>query len=317
MASKGFLLIKMRFTLPSRETLLSRGPHWALDVAAGTAAALAAFTLANAALPNPVRPTPETAKSANVAATLAATPVALKTTEIRFGAPVAGYPVISPFGLRQLPWEEHGRLHAGVDIAAPAGLPVLAVADGVVTRAGEDGGFGRFVEVRHANGLLTVYAHLGSIVTRSGALVKSGETLGKIGSTGSSTGSHLHFEIRDRKDRPMNPELFMGRTFASAEALPMTEAARVPRRVRIAYVSYIPKSKRELMEGREAEKEETLLSKNIAARDAAVAKAVAAVPSIKVASGDTTAQVDGTSEQPVSLKGAASGRVHIVLDMGG
>lgn len=298
------------FSFLSRKTFVSRCPHWAMDAAAGVAATLAAFTMAQAALPPSGQHRPEPA----VPVAKAQPPV--KTTEVRFAQPVAGYAVISPFGLRQLPWEEHGRLHAGVDIAAPAGLPVRAVADGVVTRAGEDGGFGRFVEVRHAGGLLTIYAHLGSIATRSGALVQSGDTLGQIGSTGSSTGSHLHFEIRDRQDRPLNPELFMGQTFASADQLPLAEAARVPRRVRIAYVSYIPKSKRELMDAREAEKEEAALSR-AAAREAAIAKAAPAPALVTVASRDVVEPVASPVDRSEVLKGAASGRVHVVLDMGG
>ena len=166
-----------------------------------------------------------------------------------FGEPVPGYGVNSPFGLRRMPWENHGRLHEGVDIAAPVGKPVTAVADGVITRAGTSASYGRFVEVQHGEGLTSFYAHLGRIDSsaRSGVAVKAGTTIGKIGSSGTSTGPHLHFEIR-RKDRPLNPVAFMGRQFATVEDLPITSAARYSRRVRVAQVSVIPESKKALME---------------------------------------------------------------------
>nr|QQZ51916.1 M23 family metallopeptidase [Phenylobacterium glaciei] len=68
-----------------------------------------------------------------------------------------------PFGLRRLPWEDHGRLHEGVDIAGPTGTKVLAVSDGIVKRAGESPSYGRYVEVEHGVGLTSFYAHLGKI----------------------------------------------------------------------------------------------------------------------------------------------------------
>lgn len=167
-----------------------------------------------------------------------------------FGQPVPGYGVNSPFGLRRMPWENHGRLHEGVDIAAPVGKPVVAVADGMITRAGTSDSYGRFVEVQHADGLTSFYAHLGRIdrAARAGVAVKAGRIIGKIGSSGTSTGPHLHFEIR-RQDRPLNPVAFMGREFATAEDLPLASAARYSKRVRVAQVSTIPQSKRALMEG--------------------------------------------------------------------
>lgn len=171
---------------------------------------------------------------------------------VSFSDPVPGYPVVSPFGLRQLPWEEHGRLHQGVDIAAPAGSPVLAVADGVVEREGVDAGYGRFIEVRHAAGLSTLYGHLQAFdpAAQEGAPVRQGQPIGRIGSTGSSTGAHLHLELHDQDGRPLDPQRFLGRAFASAADLPLKAAARFPRGVRVAFVSFIPPSKRELMEQR-------------------------------------------------------------------
>lgn len=172
-----------------------------------------------------------------------------------FVDPVAGYEIVSPFGPRRLPWEEHGRLHAGVDVAAPHGYPVQAAADGVVLSARIDGGYGRVIDIRHVGGLVTRYAHLGAIDSgiQPGLMVRAGEQIGLIGASGTSTGAHLHFEIRDDRGRPLNPEAFLGRQFAGPEDLPLAIAARVPRHMRVAHVSYIPRRKRELMEAREAD----------------------------------------------------------------
>jgi len=235
-------------------------PHLIADLVVGFAAALAAVAVAQAALPNPkgelAAPQAEhmALRGVQQVSTVAPTPVDLP--DYVYGDPIDGYEVISPFGYRKLPWEQAGRLHAGVDIAAPAGYPVKATADGVVVRAGVDGGYGRFVEVRHAEGLTSLYAHLGGIAdgVQPGAAVRLGDRIGQVGNTGSSTGAHLHFEIHDAQDRPMNPEMFMGRQFATLADLPLREAASIPRRVRVAYVSYIPKKKLELMAARKAEK---------------------------------------------------------------
>jgi len=225
-----------------------RSRHWLIDAAMGGGVALALITAADASLPR-IERTPEAARQAAPRRPAApAEPPAF----IAFTNPTPGYPVISPFGLRQLPWEEGGRLHAGVDMAAPSGEPVLAAADGVVVRAGFDGGYGRSIEIKHAGGLSTVYGHLGQLLPwiTPGVAVKAGTAIGAIGSTGASTGSHLHFEIRDDKGRPLNPELFLGRRFADAGDLPLREAQRFGRRVREAYVSFIPKAKQEEMEAR-------------------------------------------------------------------
>jgi len=172
---------------------------------------------------------------------------------IAFAAPVPGYPIISPFGLRQLPWEEAGRLHKGVDIAAPMGAPVLATADGVVTRIGVDPGYGRFLELVHKGGMSSLYGHLSAFEVRPGSVVKQGQPIGRIGSTGSSTGAHLHFEIHDPEGRALNPEMFLGKSFMRLADLPLKAAARLPRGpVRIAYVSFIPPAKAALMQARQA-----------------------------------------------------------------
>jgi hypothetical protein len=281
---------------------------------AGAAIALAAITVAQAALPSRQSiaslPEPEPAVEAiEPAAPRVASP-------FDWGQPVEDYPVISPFGLRQLPWEEQGRLHAGVDIAAPAGQAVKAAAHGVVVRAGQDGGYGRFVEIRHAGNLTSLYAHLGSIApdVRPGLAVMQGAAIGAIGNSGSSTGAHLHMEIRDGKGRPLNPEMFLGRQFASAEALPLKAASRFPRRIRVAYVSYIPKSKREQMEAREQEKLESKkaleLAKALSVAQKSAASAARDLPE------PPTILVEGT-EGSVSVKPSTpGGRVHATLGVG-
>jgi hypothetical protein len=231
-----------------------RARHWLVDAAVGGGLALGLISAAHAALPE-VESAPLASR-----AVVQASPAIVRAPEaapvlIAFRNPLPGYSVGSPFGLRQLPWEEQGRLHAGVDIAAPSGEPILAAADGVVVRIATDPGYGRFVEVRHAEGLTTRYGHMSAFAPNlaPGASVKAGETLGQIGSTGTSTGSHLHFEVRDARDRPMNPELFIDRQFAVAADLPLKQALRTPRLVRVAYVSNIPEAKREQMEAKQAE----------------------------------------------------------------
>ncbi|MDO9223223.1 MAG: M23 family metallopeptidase [Caulobacter sp.] len=158
-----------------------------------------------------------------------------------FASPLTGFAVNSPFGLRKMPWEEGGRLHEGVDIAAPVGTAIRVTLAGTVLRTGVDGGYGRFVEVSHGDGLTSLYAHLGRTAPglKAGMVIPAGYVVAFVGSTGRSTGAHLHFEIR-QDGRPLNPAAFMGRTFASTAELPLTAAARVPRRVRIAQVSDWP-----------------------------------------------------------------------------
>ena len=152
-----------------------------------------------------------------------------------FDAPLPGRVVNSPFGLRQMPWEENGRLHEGVDIAAPTGAPVHVATDGIVLRSGVSATYGRFVEVAHKDGFHTFYAHLGR-----DAGLKRGTTVAYVGDSGRSTGSHLHFELRNKAGKPLNPALFMGKTFAESDDLPLKAAARVPRTVRVAQVSKWP-----------------------------------------------------------------------------
>lgn len=165
---------------------------------------------------------------------------AVETAQIQliaFAAPVPGHEVNSPFGLRKLPWEKHGRLHAGVDIAAPRGSPVVATTDGIVSKTGVSPTYGRFVEVAHGSGLTSVYAHLSGTVSgvEPGLPVGEGEKIALVGSSGRSTGPHLHFELR-KDGKPLDPDRFTGRSF-HADSLPFAEAARISPIVRIAQVA--------------------------------------------------------------------------------
>ncbi|MEM6753062.1 MAG: peptidoglycan DD-metalloendopeptidase family protein [Cyanobacteria bacterium P01_C01_bin.38] len=99
-----------------------------------------------------------------------------------------------------------GRMHKGIDIAAPTGTPIYAAADGVVVSAGWNrGGYGKLVDIRHPDGTLTRYAHNSKILVRKGQRVQQGQTISKMGSTGFSTGPHLHFEIRKGGKKAVNP----------------------------------------------------------------------------------------------------------------
>ncbi len=102
----------------------------------------------------------------------------------------------SMFGYRQDPLVGVRALHEGVDFSAETGTPVLAAADGVVQFAGQHPEFGNVIDLDHGEGLLTRYAHLSKIDVQPGALIKRGKRIGAVGSTGRSTGSHLHFEVR-------------------------------------------------------------------------------------------------------------------------
>ncbi len=101
-----------------------------------------------------------------------------------------------------------GRLHAGVDLAGSYGSPVYATADGVVTHAGPESGYGNLIEIRHAFGLSTRYGHLSKVRVTEGQRVSRGDRIGDMGNTGHSTGTHLHYEVRVGAN-PVNPMTFI------------------------------------------------------------------------------------------------------------
>lgn len=123
--------------------------------------------------------------------------------------PVAGsVRMSSTFGNRRDPFTGSKAFHAGIDFPAPRGTMVLAAGDGTVVFAGQASGYGNMVEIDHGAGLITRYAHLSSILVKDGQAVKTGAPIAKVGSTGRSTGPHLHFEVR-REDRPLDPQKFL------------------------------------------------------------------------------------------------------------
>lgn len=102
-----------------------------------------------------------------------------------------------------------GRMHQGIDIANLTGTPIMASKDGIVTHAGWMGGYGYLVEISHSDGASTRYAHNSKLLVRKGQLVPQGATIAKMGSTGRSTGPHLHFEIRKKGGLAMNPRTLL------------------------------------------------------------------------------------------------------------
>lgn len=145
--------------------------------------------------------------------TAVAEPAGPVTRVMTFVEPVPGHGINSPYGMRRLGGEPGVRLHKGVDIAAPQGTAVLATAEARVLRIGHDPqGYGNFIELSHPNGLTSLYGHLSRIDVASGDAVAAGARIGLVGSTGYSTGPHLHFEVR-RAGAQVNPVKVIGRDF--------------------------------------------------------------------------------------------------------
>lgn len=122
--------------------------------------------------------------------------------------PAADDRVTSRFGFRRDPFNGRSAMHSGIDFKGPTGSPIMAAAKGRVSFAGRKGGYGKCVEIDHGNGLVTRYAHLSRIDAKVGQSIEAGETLGGLGSTGRSTGPHLHFEVRIN-GRAVNPRPFL------------------------------------------------------------------------------------------------------------
>ena len=132
------------------------------------------------------------------------------------GMPVAGR-VTSTFGMRMHPLLGFMRMHKGTDIGAPYGSPIYAAMDGVVQFAGRSGGYGNFVKLAHAGGLATGYGHMSRFAVGAGARVQRGQVIGYVGSTGISTGPHLHWEVW-QNGRPVNPRSI---AMSSLQTLPV------------------------------------------------------------------------------------------------
>ena len=121
--------------------------------------------------------------------------------------PLRGW-ITSPFGRRISPFTGIPSFHEGVDIAAKTGTPVMATADGVVVKAGFSTGYGNMVEISHGYGMKTVFGHNSRLNVKAGQWVRRGEVISFVGDTGSSTGPHLHYEVR-LNDLPVNPIKYM------------------------------------------------------------------------------------------------------------
>jgi len=122
--------------------------------------------------------------------------------------PAAAQYISSNFGYRSDPFEGSAAFHAGLDFKAPLGAPIYSAARGTVAFAGQRPGYGNCVEIDHGNGLLTRYAHMSAFRTRVGESVRPGQVIGAVGSTGRSTGPHLHFEVR-LNGQAVNPRPFL------------------------------------------------------------------------------------------------------------
>lgn len=122
--------------------------------------------------------------------------------------PVDAMRLTSSFGTRSDPFNGRRARHNGIDIPGPVGTPIYATADGTVGRAQRLGGYGNYVEIEHGNAIQTRYGHLSAIAVVSGQRIRRGDILGYMGSTGRSTGSHLHYEVRIA-GAPVNPIPFV------------------------------------------------------------------------------------------------------------
>ncbi|WP_166430592.1 M23 family metallopeptidase [Polymorphobacter arshaanensis] len=123
-------------------------------------------------------------------------------------APVANYSLTSGFGYRYDPFNGGAAMHAGLDMAGSQGEPIYAAAAGVVGVAGRSGGYGNLIELEHGRGMATRYGHLSAILVQPGETVKQGQLIGRMGSTGRSTGTHLHYEVRI-DGRAVNPRPYL------------------------------------------------------------------------------------------------------------
>lgn len=132
----------------------------------------------------------------------------LSAAALPLGAPLQASYVSSRFGARLDPFLNRPSLHPGIDLVANLGSVVRATAAGTVVTAGWNGGYGQMVEIRHSGSVSTRYGHLSQILVATGATVAAGTPIGLVGSTGRSTGPHLHYETR-RNGSPVDPEIYL------------------------------------------------------------------------------------------------------------
>ena len=133
--------------------------------------------------------------------------------------PINGARLSSGFGMRRHPVLGYSKMHKGLDFAAPTGTPIYAAGDGVVKKAGRLGAYGNYVRIRHRSDLDTAYAHMSKISVKNGERVKQGQIIGYVGTTGRSTGPHLHYEIlvSNKHVNPRSINLPVGQALAGAD----------------------------------------------------------------------------------------------------
>ena len=184
-------------------------------------------TLLYAGLEHAGRPRLQLLRWGNGGGMLDATDFGSASSEARtIGAPVAGH-ITSLFGMRRHPILGYVRMHAGVDFGAQYGSPIYAVADGVVSFAGRHGGHGNYVRLEHGGGTGTGYGHMSRIAVFPGMRVRAGQVIGYVGSTGLSTGPHLHFEAY-QNNRIVNP---LGLRFVSRPQVDQREVSAFKQRL--------------------------------------------------------------------------------------
>jgi len=155
--------------------------------------------------------------------------------------PVDGH-ITSYFGYRYHPILHFTRFHAGLDIGAAWGSPIVAAGDGQVVAAGWAGGYGREVQIAHGSGLTSLYGHMSEIVAQTGSYVHAGQVIGYVGSSGLSTGPHVHFEVR-QSGQPVNP---LAVRFASTPVVdtPLSDAVKARLKVLLNVGTHKPTSAR-------------------------------------------------------------------------
>ncbi len=146
--------------------------------------------------------------------------------------PINGARLASGFGMRMHPVLGYSAMHRGTDFAAPIGTPIFAAGDGVIVRAGPFSTYGNYVRIRHGNGYDTAYAHMSRFAAGIGAgkRVRQGDVIGYVGTTGRSTGPHLHYEVlrNNSQINPMTLQVANGRNLSGrALQLFMIERARI------------------------------------------------------------------------------------------
>jgi murein DD-endopeptidase MepM/ murein hydrolase activator NlpD len=142
----------------------------------------------------------------------------LTVQSVPSGWPVRSGYITSNYGMRVHPTKRRRIFHEGVDFAAPRGTPIVAVADGVVIYSGTRSGYGRVVDIRHVNGLVTRYAHNQANLVQEGQRVRQGQKIATVGSTGTATGPHVHFEVL-KNGQHQNPLRYAGDTPSRGPAI--------------------------------------------------------------------------------------------------